>query len=44
MKPNPAGACSGKTAISFNESLSYPNVQDEAGKWVNVSTRVGFYY
>lgn len=35
LKPDPAGACSGKTAISFNESLSYSKVQDEASKWVN---------
>lgn len=35
MKPNPAGACSGKAAISFNESLSSSKVQDEASKWVN---------
>ena len=35
LKPSPAGACSGRTAISFNESLSFSKVRDEASKWVN---------
>lgn len=44
VKPDPAGACLGKTTINFNESLSYSKVPSEASEWVMkyVSTRVGF--